>query len=162
MIKTISIFFSIFFLGQIFAQLPHNYNKNDLNPIAFINTVEQSLNLFYTQNPKTTWVVEMQHQYEDEDPFYNPQLSVNPYQNSNTSNPNDPSSIFVNENSLNIEQSRFLKTNKFDAKLDYFYRLFVDLEKKYACNLDDMKRLEFEHKSELNEVIKFYNLFLIT
>jgi glycosidase len=58
----------------------------------------------------------MQHQYEDEDPFYNPQLSVNPYQNSNTTNPNDPSSIFVNQNSLNIEQSRFVKTNKFDAK----------------------------------------------
>lgn len=53
-------------------------------------------------------------------------------------------------------------TSQQDAKLDYFYRLFVDLEKKYACNLDDMKRLEFEHKSELNEVIKFYNLFLIT
>jgi membrane-bound lytic murein transglycosylase D len=47
MIKTISVLFSILFLGQIFAQLPHNYNKNDLNPIAFINTVEQSLNLFY-------------------------------------------------------------------------------------------------------------------
>ena len=47
MIKTISTFFSIFLLGQIFAQLPHSYNKNDLNPIAFINTVEQSLNLFY-------------------------------------------------------------------------------------------------------------------
>jgi len=47
MIKTISTFFSIFLLGQIFAQLPHSYNKNDLNSIAFINTVEQSLNLFY-------------------------------------------------------------------------------------------------------------------
>ena len=39
-----------------------------------------------------------------------------------------------------------------DAKLEYFYRLFVELEKKYASKIDDMKRLELEHKSELNEV----------
>jgi hypothetical protein len=51
----------------------------------------------------------MQHQYEDEDPFYNPQLSVNPYQNATSQNPNDPSAVFVNENALNIEQSRFVK-----------------------------------------------------
>jgi hypothetical protein len=36
----------------------------------------------------------MQHQYEDEDPFYNPQLSVNPYQNA-TQNPNDPSAVLL-------------------------------------------------------------------
>jgi hypothetical protein len=83
----------------------------------------QSLNLFYTQNPKSTWVIEVQHQYEDEDPFYNPQLSVNPYQNSTSQNPNDPSAVFVNENTLNIEQSRFVKTNKVDAKVDYFYQI---------------------------------------
>lgn len=83
----------------------------------------QSLNLFYTQTPKSTWVLEMQHQYEDEDPFFNPQLSVNPYQNSISPNPNDPSAVFVNENSLNIEQSRFVKTNKVDAKIDYYYQI---------------------------------------
>ncbi|WP_338646368.1 carboxypeptidase-like regulatory domain-containing protein [Flavobacterium sp. KS-LB2] len=88
-------------------------------PVSF----NQSLNLFYTQNPKSTWVVEMQHQYEDEDPFYNPQLSVNPYQNSTSQDPNDPSAVFVNENTLNIEQSRFVKTNKLDAKVDYYYQI---------------------------------------
>lgn len=83
----------------------------------------QSLNLFYTYSPKSTWVIEMQHQYEDEDPFYNPQLSVNPLQNSNSQDPNDPSSVFVKESSLNIEQSRFVKTNKLDAKVDYYYQV---------------------------------------
>jgi hypothetical protein len=73
-------------------------------PVSF----NQSLNMFFTQNPKTTWVLEM-HLYEDEDPFYNPQLSVNPYQNGNSQNPEDPSAVFVNENTLNIEQSRFVK-----------------------------------------------------
>lgn len=88
-------------------------------PVSF----NQSLNLFYTQSPKSTWVLEMQHQYEDEDPFYNPQLSVNPYQNSTSQDPNDPSAVFVNENTLNIEQSRFVKTNKLDAKVDYYYQI---------------------------------------
>ncbi len=88
-------------------------------PVSF----NQSLNLFYTQNPKSTWVIEVQHQYEDEDPFYNPQLSVNPYQNSSSQDPNDPSAVFVNENSLNIEQSRFVRTNKVDAKADYYYQI---------------------------------------
>jgi hypothetical protein len=37
----------------------------------------------------------MQHQYEDEDPFYNPQLSVNPYQNATSQNPNDPSAVLL-------------------------------------------------------------------
>ena len=83
----------------------------------------QSLNLFFTQNPKSTWVLEMQHQYEDEDPFYNPQLSVNPYQNATSQNPNDPSAVFINEKTLNIEQSRFVTTNKLDAKIDYFYQI---------------------------------------
>ncbi len=83
----------------------------------------QSLNMFFTQNPKSTWVLEMQHLYEDEDPFYNPQLSVNPYQNGNSQNPEDPSAVFVNENTLNIEQSRFVKTNKLDTKIDYYYQI---------------------------------------
>jgi hypothetical protein len=94
-----------------------SFQKQD--PISF----NQSLNLFYTQSPKTTWVVELQHQYEDEDPFYNPQLSNNPYQNSTSTNPLDPSNIFVNESSLNIQQSRFVRTNKVDAKLDYYYQI---------------------------------------
>ena len=94
-----------------------SFQKQD--PIAF----NQSLNLFYTQSPKITWVIEMQHQYEDEDPFYNPQLSVNPYQNSTSSNPDDPSNIFINENALNIQQSRFVKTNKIDAKIDYYFQV---------------------------------------
>ncbi len=115
------------------SQTSYNLVSNNSN-IPSSNTIisfqeqaptsfNQSLNLFYTQTPKSTWVLEMQHQYEDEDPFFNPQLSVNPYQNSNSPNPNDPSAVFVNENSLNIEQSRFVKTNKVDAKIDYYYQI---------------------------------------
>jgi hypothetical protein len=70
-------------------------------PVSF----NQSLNMFFTQNPKTTWVLEMQHLYEDEDPFY--KLSVNPIKWKFTKSRR--SKCFVNENTLNIEQSRFVK-----------------------------------------------------
>ncbi|MFV8362779.1 carboxypeptidase regulatory-like domain-containing protein [Flavobacterium sp. ZT3P35] len=111
-----------------FSSFANGNSFNSSNTvIAFQNqapvSFNQSLNLFYTQNPKNTWVIEVQHQYEDEDPFYNPQLSVNPYQNNSSQDPNDPSAVFVNENSLNIEQSRFVKTNKVDAKADYYYQI---------------------------------------
>jgi len=45
--KKLLTFLILILSGQIYAQLPHNYNKSTLNPIAFINSVEQSLNLFY-------------------------------------------------------------------------------------------------------------------
>lgn len=111
-----------------FSSFANGNSFNSSNTvIAFQNqapvSFNQSLNLFYTQNPKGTWVIEVQHQYDDEDPFYNPQLSVNPYQNNSSQDPNDPSAVFVNENSLNIEQSRFVKTNKVDAKADYYYQI---------------------------------------
>jgi len=87
-----------------------SFNSND--PIEF----NQSLNVFYTQNEKNTWVLEMQHQYQDEDPFYNPNLSNNPYLN-------NPGSVFVNENSLRINQNRFIEANRIDAKMDYYYQI---------------------------------------
>lgn len=87
-----------------------SFNSND--PIEF----NQSLNVFFTQNAKSTWVLEMQHQYQDEDPFFNPRLENNPFLNI-------PESVFVNENSLNINQNRFVETNRIDAKLDYYYQI---------------------------------------
>ena len=38
------------------------------------------------------------------------------YQNNSSQDPNDPSAVFVNENSLNIKQSRFVKTALFYDK----------------------------------------------
>ena len=39
-----------------------------------------------------------------------------------------------------------------DEKLECFYSLFTDLERKYNCSIDDMHQLEIEHKEELNQV----------
>jgi hypothetical protein len=36
------------------------------------------MNIFWTQN-KSTWAFEVQHLYQDEDPFYNPDLQKDPF-----------------------------------------------------------------------------------
>jgi hypothetical protein len=85
-----------------------SFKKQD--PIA----INQSLNMFWTQNDKNTWALEMQHLYQDEDPFYTPDLLNNPF----------PVIGFDNDqSSYNINQNRFVKTNKLDAKIDYYYSL---------------------------------------
>jgi hypothetical protein len=82
------------------------------NPIA----VNQSVNIFWTQNKKSTWAFEMQHLYQDEDPFYNPDLQNDPF----------PFLGFDStQRSFNINQNRFVKTNKLDLKADYYYSLTV-------------------------------------
>ncbi|GGD20324.1 TonB-dependent receptor [Flavobacterium orientale] len=86
------------------------FSFKEQDPIA----VNQSLNMFWTQNDKNTWALEMQHLYQDEDPFYNPDLA------------NDPFPVIGfdgDQSSFNINQNRFVKTNKLDAKIDYYYSL---------------------------------------
>lgn len=78
------------------------------DPVVF----NQSLNAFWTQSEKHTWVLEMQHNYQDEDPFFNPDLEQNTF----------PDLGFVGgQNRFNINQDRFVKTNKVDAKVDYYF-----------------------------------------
>jgi hypothetical protein len=78
------------------------------DPIAF----NQSLNAFWTKNPRHTFVLEMQHLYQDEDPFYNPTLDRNPFPQFGF----DP-----NVDIFSIQQERFVKTNRLDAKLDHYF-----------------------------------------
>ncbi len=84
-------------------------------------SLNQNLNLYYTLGDKSVFAFEMQHLYQDEDPFYNANLQNNPF-------PDIP----LGDQSLNlglspvagrydISQERFVKTNKVDAKFDYYY-----------------------------------------
>ena len=82
------------------------------DPIAF----QQSLNMFWTKDEKNTFVFEVQHLYQDEDPFYNPSLLADPF----------PGLGFQGgQNRFDIRQERFVKTNKVDAKADYYYSINV-------------------------------------
>ena len=82
----------------------------DQEPIS----VNQNLSLFYTLNEKNIFAVEMQHLYQEEDPFYNANLNSQPF---------NLAGYITGQNRNDITQNRFVKTNKIDAKMDYYYML---------------------------------------
>jgi hypothetical protein len=75
-------------------------------------SLNQNLNYYYTLNDKNVFAFEMQNLFQQEDPFYNANLQIQPF-------------ILAGYNSTqsrnNINQNRFIKTNKTDAKFDYYY-----------------------------------------
>ena len=86
-----------------------NTSKNQ-EPIS----VNQNLSLFYTLNEKNIFAVEMQHLYQEEDPFYNANLKSQPF---------NLLGYTSGQNRNDISQNRFVKTSKLDTKIDYFYML---------------------------------------
>jgi hypothetical protein len=86
------------------------FTNKKQDPISF----NQNLNLYYTKNDKNIFAFEAQHLYQDENPFYNANLKSQPF------NLTD----YVSGQSRNdLNQERFVKTNKVDAKFDYYYVL---------------------------------------
>lgn len=75
-------------------------------------SVNQNLSLYFTQSDKNIFAFEMQHLYQEEDPFYNANLRSQPF---------SLAGYVAGQDRNNINQSRFVKTNKIDAKLDYYY-----------------------------------------
>jgi hypothetical protein len=77
-------------------------------------SINQNLSLFYTMSEKNIFAVEAQHLYQEEDPFYNANLKSQPFK---------LVGYIPGQNRNDISQNRFVKTNKIDAKIDYFYML---------------------------------------
>lgn len=75
-------------------------------------SINQNLSLYYTQSDKNIFAFEMQHLYQDENPFYNANLRSQPF---------DLSGYISGQTRNDLNQDRFVKTNKLDAKLDYYY-----------------------------------------
>jgi len=75
-------------------------------------SVNQNLSLYFTQSDKNIFAFEMQHLYQEEDPFYNANLQSQPF---------SLAGYVAGQDRNNINQSRFVKTNKIDSKLDYYY-----------------------------------------
>ncbi len=75
-------------------------------------SVSQNLNYYYTLNDKNVFAFELQNLFQQEDPFYNANLQFQPFALSgyNTSQTRN-----------DVNQNRFVKTNKTDAKFDYYY-----------------------------------------
>nr|WP_315233758.1 carboxypeptidase-like regulatory domain-containing protein [uncultured Flavobacterium sp.] len=91
-----------------------NSNTENINTLKKQDpiSVNQNLSLYYTQSDKNIFAFEMQHLYQEEDPFYNANLQSQPF---------NLADYIAGQNRNNINQSRFVKTSKIDAKLDYYY-----------------------------------------
>ncbi|AWI25500.1 TonB-dependent receptor [Flavobacterium pallidum] len=86
------------------------YTNKNQSPTS----VNQNLSMYYTQSDKNVFALEVQHLYQDEDPFYNANLQTQPF---------NLLGYVSGQNRNDINQERFVKTNKLDAKLDYYYML---------------------------------------
>jgi len=86
------------------------YTNKKQNPLS----LNQNFNYYYTLNSKSVFAFEMQHLYQEEDPFYNANLETQPFLFSGYTE---------NQNRNDINQNRFVKTNKLDSKFDYYYML---------------------------------------
>ena len=75
-------------------------------------TINQNLSLYYTASPKHIIAIESQYLFQQEDPFYNANLASQPF---------NLSGYVTGQNRNNINQERFVKTNKLDTKIDYYY-----------------------------------------
>ncbi|MCO6148165.1 TonB-dependent receptor [Flavobacterium sp. NRK1] len=80
----------------------------------------QNLNLYYTLDDKNIFAFEGQHLYQEEDPLYNVNLGNNPFPDTGGAS---PGLGLIDASRYDISQTRFVKTNKTDAKLDYYYTL---------------------------------------
>lgn len=74
----------------------------------------QNLSAYFTQSEKNVFALEIQHLYQDENPFYNANLQSQPF---------SLSGYLTGQNRNDLNQNRFVKTNKLDTKLDYYYML---------------------------------------
>ncbi|KEZ92813.1 TonB-dependent receptor [Nonlabens ulvanivorans] len=89
---------------------------NSQKPISF----NQSLNAYYTAGERHIFAFESQYLNQEEDPFYNAIRNIRDEQDPE---PFNGALGLESADPYNINQERFVNTNKIDAKLDYFYVL---------------------------------------
>ncbi|MWW23972.1 TonB-dependent receptor [Algibacter lectus] len=94
-------------------------------------SINQNLNYYYTLNEKNIFALEVQHLWQDEDPFYNAILENDPTNNDNDlDDPINPSDAYDETASdlgfdrdqiqYDINQDKRVKSNQMDAKVDYW------------------------------------------
>ncbi|TRW26395.1 carboxypeptidase regulatory-like domain-containing protein [Flavobacterium zepuense] len=94
------------------------YTLKKQNPFS----INQNLNLYYTMDDKNVFAFEAQHLYQEEDPFYNANLANNPFPDAVTGDTSLNLGL-ADASRYDLNQTRFVTTNKFDAKFDYYYML---------------------------------------
>ncbi|GAB1857249.1 carboxypeptidase-like regulatory domain-containing protein [Flavobacteriaceae bacterium MHTCC 0001] len=98
---------------NLFSSVIGNTNQfEDNTPYS----ISQNLNYYYTLNETNIFALEVQHLFQDEDPFYNAILE----NKANYETIADNLGLDPNQIGYNINQNRRVKTNQLDAKLDYW------------------------------------------
>jgi len=100
-----------FTLSQVRDSL-NNINEVKENRPFSIN---QNINAYYTLDEKNIFAGQLQHLYQDEDPFYSAAQDKMPF----------PRVLPLDrgQNRFNINQQKNVRTNKIDGKVDYYYVL---------------------------------------
>ena len=78
-------------------------------------SLNQNINAYYTLNDKNIFAAQVQHLWQDEDPFYNAISDIAPF--------GGVLPVDTLQTRTNLNQSKNIKTNKIDAKVDYYYVL---------------------------------------
>ncbi|MCW9036774.1 carboxypeptidase regulatory-like domain-containing protein [Altibacter sp.] len=91
-------------------------------------SVNQNANIYYTLDEKNIFAGQVQHLYQDEDPFYRAVQDSIPFRGIFTMfDPADPTNETFDPlqpaDRYNINQTRNVVTSKLDAKVDYYYVL---------------------------------------
>ena len=97
-------------------------------------SINQNLNVYYTLDENNIFAGTAQHLFQEEDPFYNATLSQEPFLSRNpdfdeTIPPSEDNQEFISsigfipraDGLFDINQDKTVRTNKLDAKLDYYY-----------------------------------------
>ena len=86
--------------------------------------INQNLSYFYTASEKSIYALEIQHLFQDEDPFYAASLENNPNSDQDGFDPVAEELGFdTGVQQYLFNQDRRVKSNQLDAKLDYYYIL---------------------------------------
>ncbi|MET3011713.1 carboxypeptidase regulatory-like domain-containing protein [Flavobacterium psychrophilum] len=97
----------VFEPNSIFIHNQDIITNKKQNPFS----LNHCFNAYYTKSDKNVFALEVQHLYQNENPFYNANLENQPFLFSG---------YVLGEARNNINQNRFIKTNKTDSKLDYY------------------------------------------
>lgn len=79
-------------------------------------SINQNLNYYYTLSDKHIFAFEVQHLWQDEDPFYNAIIE----EKSTYDNTADILGLDMDQINYNVNQDKRVKSNQMDAKVDYF------------------------------------------
>ncbi len=95
---------------SLFEDDINNINEEKENKPSSIN---QNVNLYFTANDNNIFAGQIQHLYQDEDPFYNAIVDLLPF--------SGIIPVDQDQDRFNINQEKNIRTNKLDAKVDYYY-----------------------------------------